>query len=628
MICLVLLPPSFAEIFRQCRHICKKISSSSSSSLDALTLAAGVVIMDTWRCITATYHCPCNARWASLTGPLVINVCKPLLHRELDFDLQQQHESQREFYLQVVEAVDRGTYLLAPSGSFLLSYIPLLARISTTATSDLSPAQRERLQEVMPAMSSSSYHWWLWYSLDRTVAAVHVFKGGVSQACGVKISAAAAGAEPLQFHVVSEKDVCTAVKMFLGHILMCFKAYYLLLPGERALTGLQQQQLPGGASKGTESSSSSTLSSTTGGTTSSSSSTGGTSSTSSSVATKSSSISSTMDLPLQPGSTASGTAPVAAAMAAGFSSNITGYTLDVMKGGGKRPHGLFWLLVQPPLEVVAVGRYGAVVGRDMVGGCSGIGSQRRVQAGLPEETASAEMEKATRAATSQQKSLEPKTPSSEQQRGVGDSGNQHKQQQQQLEHKDEGGLFSFSAVSPEQLELLVKLLLLCWPASNQKPPPQAAADEQGLPMFSHKEFSWDSLLLLVALLQQASAAAKQQLLEQESGEQLLQLLHLALLQQDEMEAGQESLDSAKLLLWDKPQSGMLEKWVARERSPAGAGVDTPSDSDACVPMGAVQLVLMVLQSLLLTADPWEVVGAEGMHTVGLGLEIREGEGES
>ena len=83
-----------------------------------------------------------------------------------------------------------------------------------------------------------------------------------------------------------------------------------------------------------------------------------------------------------------------------------------------------------------------------------------------------------------------------------------------------------------------------------------------------------------------------------------------------------------LLLWNKPQSKMLEDGVTRDSRGAGACGAPSSHPDACGSMGIERLVWTLLQSLLLTADWLGVVGAEGFHNIGLGLETREGEGNS
>ena len=132
------------------------------------------------------------------------------------------------------------------------------------------------------------------------------------------------------------------------------------------------------------------------------------------------------------------------------------------------------------------------------------------------------------------------------------------------------------------------------------------------------------LLLLAALLQQASAEAKQQLMQQQERTLLLQLLHRVLLDQEQ--TGDKVGRAGCIWLADEPLS------VTLQQLHAGVYAQPQLSADGCwgpvlagAPMGVEQLVLMVLQSLLMTADVADApVTAEQLVSNGCMLELTEG----
>ena len=133
------------------------------------------------------------------------------------------------------------------------------------------------------------------------------------------------------------------------------------------------------------------------------------------------------------------------------------------------------------------------------------------------------------------------------------------------------------------------------------------------------------LLLLAALLQQASAEAKQQLMQQQEMSLLLQLLHRVLLDQEQ--TGDKVGRAGGIWLADEPLSVTLQQLQAgvyEQRQLSADGGWGPVLAGA--PMGVEQLVLMVLQSLLMTAGIGDVPGtAEQLLGNGCMLELTEGE---
>jgi hypothetical protein len=187
--------------------------------------------------------------------------------------------------------------------------------------------------------------------------------------------------------------------------------------------------------------------------------------------------------------------------------------------------------------------------------------------------------------------------------------------------------------------LVVQLLLLCWPTERREQQGQLAANRKGLPELEHQEFCWGWLLLLLALLQRAPVAVKQQLYNKEgyAVKELLQLLHKALVDQEQLEGSGDQPLPAKLLLWAGCAPGMLTNLISGRQTPAAAaavgGTCEPLSSDTAAgasslavgaPMGIVKLILLTLESLMLTANPWEVLGSGEVKEAGSALEIKEG----
>jgi hypothetical protein len=152
------------------------------------------------------------------------------------------------------------------------------------------------------------------------------------------------------------------------------------------------------------------------------------------------------------------------------------------------------------------------------------------------------------------------------------------------------------------LQLVLELLLLCWPDPQAPDSKVTSADQEVFPNEHMANFRWDWLLLIIALLQQTSTKQKQQLL-QERGPLLMQLLYQALLEDEGLGgAGSRGLVTANTdmawLLWYMlvTQHAQLEHWLK------GWGIQWA----ASVPMA----VTMVLQSLLFEALPEFLVDPE------------------
>jgi hypothetical protein len=93
--------------------------------------------------------------------------------------------------------------------------------------------------------------------------------------------------------------------------------------------------------------------------------------------------------------------------------------------------------------------------------------------------------------------------------------------------------FPGAFVQPTALhvQLVLELLLLCWPNPQVHHVRHASAGHNGFLMTHIAAFRWDWLLLLISLLQQLSTEQKQQFL-QERGPLLMQLLYQVLLEDE------------------------------------------------------------------------------------------------
>jgi hypothetical protein len=81
------------------------------------------------------------------------------------------------------------------------------------------------------------------------------------------------------------------------------------------------------------------------------------------------------------------------------------------------------------------------------------------------------------------------------------------------------------------VQLVLELLLLCWPKPHVQEPTVTSADAKVFPMEQIAGVRWDWLLLMIALLQQTSTEQKQRIMR-ERGPLLMQLLYQALLEDE------------------------------------------------------------------------------------------------
>jgi hypothetical protein len=124
------------------------------------------------------------------------------------------------------------------------------------------------------------------------------------------------------------------------------------------------------------------------------------------------------------------------------------------------------------------------------------------------------------------------------------------------------------------------------------------------------------LLLLASLLQQASAMVKQQLMQQQEGMLLLQLLYHVLQDGWDLMAGHPVKLQTDVEGLYKKMSAPGPLVSLQEAYDKGAS--------SLVPVGVLELVLMVLQSLVFVADSRRT-DITPMRHVNLGLELSDGE---
>ena len=136
----------------------------------------------------------------------------------------------------------------------------------------------------------------------------------------------------------------------------------------------------------------------------------------------------------------------------------------------------------------------------------------------------------------------------------------------------------------EQLQLVLELLLLTWPHTNQQ------GDVNGM-------HGWGWLLLLVALLQQAPGDVREELMQQR-GSQLMQLLY-HVLQEDEQLGG-------KGVCTCPDRVGLIfESSLTTMTTAVAAGCDTHQQEERKGAVPVHFLMLLLLQSLFLQAPYWE-----------------------
>jgi hypothetical protein len=223
-----------------------------------------------------------------------------------------------------------------------------------------------------------------------------------------------------------------------------------------------------------------------------------------------------------------------------------------------------------------------------------------------------------------------------------------------------GDVMQEQAVTVEQLQLVIRVLLLLWPIQPKGTRAAAAsgaetsaagaargaetaactaaaasgaasaangaasashcsdcdilASAEVLPHFS-KASCASNLLLLASLLQQASAKVKQQLMQQQDGMLLLQLLYHVL--QDDWD-----LMAEQPLKMQTDVDGMFERFASPD-TPICLQEAYDKGASSLVPVRLLELVLMVLQSLVFVADSERIDEVSKLHA-GLGLEFSVG----
>jgi hypothetical protein len=196
-------------------------------------------------------------------------------------------------------------------------------------------------------------------------------------------------------------------------------------------------------------------------------------------------------------------------------------------------------------------------------------------------------------------------------------------------------------ITADRLQLLVNVLLLSWPPNSNFWQPNSGWDTPGkqestsgalggsskshLLHSFHIRQGWGWLLLLVAMLQQAPASEKQQLLQRPAGRLLLQLLYRVLLDQEELDKGQE--ETPVLLVGLCSLGDILAGWQAAGGSSLGNTEEAEGTAGMeCAACGvkAGELVLMVLQALLLVGSPAEAASEDQLLEYGLALRLEDG----
>ena len=567
--------------------------------------------------------------WFLLTAPLCAS-----LYKAIGLTL---HDLEEHRYVGVMSILNASAILVSVASSSCFCCVPLLCRVSRRANTPEGPLYRwlvahpQQQHETQQLFSSSENYWFLWNTLACTLDQLHRAAGGWSGACSLEVSSPG-DAKALGFVDLSRESP-SSTQLFVLAMVRTLGMHYIILPGEQVLNHFWAQKV---LSEGTGADNTSTRSG--GGGVGDS---GGRNIDSSSSSSSSRCSSRTGSQGEQVGGRRAGV-----------------YMCDICHSPGclpQRPPGLWWLLL-PPLS--------SSKGDAALHHGENLGETKAAREGGKAGTAAGRNGG----------------------EGVGWATDAPGVQQQQKAAAYGGCLGDGLAPTISQLHLVLNMLLLIWPSKKTEegreqvvaagaaataaagpeaeatagagahiPADQAnktSAGQRGggvgiketvaaaavadsettqgldgklgeLLQYEYGAPCWGWLLLLVALLQQAPPEAKQQLMQQEAGEQLLQLLYRVLLDEHDMEEAVK--EEAMVVLWDGSLEDILDQFVP-EGVLTAQQISCPAHIGA-VRVSVVQLVLMVLQSLLLVVDPWQVVLEHGLD-FGAAMEMREGKGRN